>query len=970
MRSRRDQEESANAGEKPAVSPGRRPKYPPAAIVAPTRYEGLDPGRAPVVSEPRLSLAAVEARRVLAGLEAAGGRAPGLAAPTVRVLRRGLAAGCTHWLGENRLDWWQRFSDAEAASHAALSTAALTDDSTFACEFSPAIGATVDWESRRDGDDPHTLPGLGFRIVSRDPRCRPIVRELALAADPDGVPERRPAPHRAVVNAWVGEPGEAADAPRPSLFVVFDTPQRAVGLSYGFLAAENRQGAISAEGVELIAYDRDGRIVQRSRGDDLLTGRASRNAIDPQTAFARIGVRSGASSIVAAELRFGRERAHVDDDQGEFVQEPQVVYRVWHEPFPAAAVLQTEIEVEGRLDPASADQVVRLPFRCDSAAAFLRGFRAEFPDGPEGTLGLSGTQGLSLHLGSTTADREARISFRAVFRAAATAATEAPQFKAKAFVSVLAWDSREMELFDTTANVSMRETEATQADMEGVDLCRWTAASGQRLRTEGAGAPDCGPPSGGLSSLGFSFPRAAEIEDLQVEFGEPRPEGLIAGSLPRIAWPVTFVAESSRDSKVSWWAGCRGLAGPSVVAGPVFSSSKALRHGLRSEDPTEHVILVGDDGGQEASPPLPPRPPKEDPGHFFVTWTPEGTRADLALAVEADMAFAAVNNIWMEVDGPPQALDCEVLGVRYDGRTFQFKLGGGIRTFQDNLPPPLNWIGSGIPTEQRHRIAFFPVVTGVVRRRQTATPRLSTRPVRFDGVVEGTFAEIPAETGLLRNDGGAPVTVTGVQLAGPHRGDFYVLLAKTARRVRTDTLYFESLEASGNVVPLFDVDRILPLVIAPGETLVISANAYIQGPGERRAALELATNDPFNELVTIDIVAAPGEAAPAARVMPERIDFHPRAVGEQQMRRAFVESLGRTPLLVTGVTLASPSQAFSFVAPGYNPPAIYQVEPGDTWPPTDFRITFTPPAPGVFETSLNVQTNAGVLVLPLRGQGV
>lgn len=955
MTDRRDQDASAGADEKAAVyrvSPGKRPKYPPEAIVAPTRYEGLDPGRAPVVSEARRHRAAVEVRRALAGLEAARGRAPGLVAPKVGVLRRGLAAGCTHWLGENRLDWWQRFSDAEATSHAALSTAALTDDSTFACEFSPEIGAIVDWESRRDGDDPHTLAGLGFRIVSRDPRCRPIVRELALAVDPDGVPELRPAPHRAVVNAWVGEPGQVADAPRPSLFVVFETPQRAVGLSYGFLSAENRQGDISAEGVELIAYDRDGRIVKRSRGDDLRAGRRSRNAIDPQTAFSRIGVRSGASSIVAVELRFGRERAHIDDDQGEFVQEPQVVYRVWHEPLPAAAVLQTEIEVEGRLDAASVGRAVRLPFRCDSAAAFLRGFRAEFPDGPEDT------HGLSLHLDSTTAEREARISFRAVFRSAAAAATEAPQFKVKAFVSVLAWDSREMELFDATASVSMRETEATQADMEGVDLCRWMTASGRRLRTEGAGTPDCRAPSGGLTSFGFSFPRAAEIEALQVEFGKPRPEGLIAGSLPRIAWPVTFVAESSRDSKVAWWAGCRGLAGPSVVVGPVFRSSKALRRGLRSEDPTEHVILVGDDGGQEGSPPLPPRPPKEDPGHFFATWTPEGTRADLALAVEADMAFAAVNNIWMEVDGSPHALDCEVLGVRYDGRTFQFKLGGGIST------EPAS------ETEQRHRIAFFPVVTGVVRRRQTATPRLWTRPVRFDGVVEGTFAEVPAETGLLRNDGGAPVTVTGVQLAGPHRGDFYVLLAKTTRHARTDTLYFESLEASGGVVPLFDVDRILPLVIAEGETLVISANAYIQGPGERRAALELATNDPFNELVTIEIVAAPGEAAPAARILPERIDFHPRAVGEQQMRRAFVESLGRTPLLVTGVTLASPSQAFSFVAPGYNPPAIHQVEPGDTWPSTDLRITFSPPAAGVFETSLNVQTNAGVLVLRLRGQGV
>lgn len=72
-------------------------------------------------------------------------------------------------------------------------------------------------------------------------------------------------------------------------------------------------------------------------------------------------------------------------DPGRPIRTPPLIYRVWHEGMPPAAVNQGFTETiwdnGGSTATESNHPVEYLPFRCDQAVVMLRGFRAAFLDG-------------------------------------------------------------------------------------------------------------------------------------------------------------------------------------------------------------------------------------------------------------------------------------------------------------------------------------------------------------------------------------------------------------------------------------------------------------------------------------------------------------------------------------------------------------------------------------------------------------
>jgi hypothetical protein len=102
------------------------------------------------------------------------------------------------------------------------------------------------------------------------------------------------------------------------------------------------------------------------------------------TVFNLVGVRHQGGAITSVELRFHDPENHI--------LEPQIVFRIWHEPLPLSAVKQGTLATEGgrgafappsdrpviRLPPPPVPfgpDEIRLPFRCNRAVVMLRGFK-------------------------------------------------------------------------------------------------------------------------------------------------------------------------------------------------------------------------------------------------------------------------------------------------------------------------------------------------------------------------------------------------------------------------------------------------------------------------------------------------------------------------------------------------------------------------------------------------------------------
>ncbi|MGH8671942.1 MAG: hypothetical protein ACREUA_07895, partial [Burkholderiales bacterium] len=278
---------------------------------------------------------------------------------------------------------------------------------------------------------------------------------------------------------------------RPSLWIDFDSPRRAVGIEYSYVRA---MGGIDPSGVKLIAYDRAGRFIIGTDGKGCIVGRDGlppqgsscaplplpRTYVDDNEMDQRIGVRDAAGNITTVELRFDYAKADSlpPEGPGRRIIEPQVIARIWHEALPPAAVLQDlvgtelrspgDVPGEGVFSFAPFEETYRvplgprsfrLPYRFDRAAAFLRGFRFE-------ALDSSPHEVSTLEAGITQNDfmfvpgvgEEVTIT-------PAGAVRSVLPFRVVPYFTLVAWDSEQASLSFSTSSTEPRSAHDIQQDI-------------------------------------------------------------------------------------------------------------------------------------------------------------------------------------------------------------------------------------------------------------------------------------------------------------------------------------------------------------------------------------------------------------------------------------------------------------------------------------------------------------------------
>ena len=281
---------------------------------------------------------------------------------------RGLAE-CPYYLPKNRFewwDWWHNNKDSERMPDGPLSILEGADSAQASIEvefcstlatvvgtdlgdISRVVGRNLPWDSLADGASPNETAGIEFLIRENRPGSVPVIREIDV--DIGGEVSRRRVLVHGVEEGYEPDPA----LPRPSLFFDFAVAQRAVALEFGFLSDDEGR-RIESRRALLIAYDRDGGMVGASNGSITRV-----SYLRPNFVRNVIGIRDRHGSIRSVELRFGGS-----DNP---IPEPQLVYRIWHEALPPAAVRQGSVEQvwHGPGHPENSDQEVeeKLPFHCD-----------------------------------------------------------------------------------------------------------------------------------------------------------------------------------------------------------------------------------------------------------------------------------------------------------------------------------------------------------------------------------------------------------------------------------------------------------------------------------------------------------------------------------------------------------------------------------------------------------------------------
>ncbi len=485
---------------------------------------------------------------------------------------RGQQVGlCNHYLPANRFDWWDaqvpNTDEIRIRPGAETPQEALRDE--FCSPFSTVVGAdlgelppapygrTISWDDLPDDASPNAVPGIEFSVRKARPESVPVLRTLSVEVG------RGRVDRKILINGV--EAGYEPDPtrPRPSLFIDFAVPQRAVGLEFGFFVDDESadERVIDPGRVRLIAHDRDGVVLLESSAGVTRTGNLEAN-----TVFNVIGVRHQGGAIRSVELRFGGP-----DNP---IQEPQIVSRIWHEPLPPAAVLQGTLALEGepvrragpggrevepgarpdepgfspdedesepgagaggrrgpayRLPPPVDQQgqpipfgpaQITLPFLCDRALAMMRGFKLQFLDQlphevHEIAAGLNNWSVFRVEPGGTiTLDPSGWL-----LSDTRDAFGYGVPYRVLIYYTLLAWNADQMELY--TSEVFDAQSNLTQDDL----------ASGSIEKRDPCPVPDaermgadptavCGPLFGGMQWFRFRTPRDQEYGQIFLATGQ------------------------------------------------------------------------------------------------------------------------------------------------------------------------------------------------------------------------------------------------------------------------------------------------------------------------------------------------------------------------------------------------------------------------------------------------------------------
>jgi hypothetical protein len=709
------------------------------------------------------------------------------------------------------------------------------------------------------------------------------------------------------------------DQPWPPLVIDFDRPQRAVGLEFVAPSIDGHsEGRYAAAAYRLEAFDAAGNAIPSCESDAThLTSDERNNAglvgrlLTDRVRY--IGVRDDFGQIASVRFRTLRERERNPNNPGPQIRNPPAVIRIWHEPLPPAAVLQSEIELVGPAGiPGSLDGVslpIRLPFALDRAVVFLRGFRFEFLDQRPRPV-----NGLGVRVGNVNNGRaELEVdAFREVkVRVSGTLdppGPDQPAFSVRAYFGLLAWDSRQVLMHPHDGDVIL----GRNPDQSGDPF----SPSGQTYKL-GVNSEDY------VGWAVYGVPHAVMAAGASNGFYDV---GMTAYFHAGIRFGVSNTATTGLARlSASTQTASRELAGAAMrVYHALGATARVYTHSA-----PELTLLPGirplmlDGPGQagriDANPyaiaPRPLGPRQESPNGGFQFWSDlvlgEGPAHINPFVIEidrdVDLAVVSLDSFRFEPQDQIRELDVEVRGKKHEDRFVEYQLGAGTAT------KPL-----GQP--EAHFIPFVPLVSGVVTRKN---PRSHARSHHSKTVNVNTSTTTAVTEGRLWNLGSAPLMVSDCVIDGPDIADFtnVKLRLHATDQSRNRTVDADKLWTS------------LPFRVFTGEYLAVSATFQPSATGPRLAFLRFLTNGiaPIAEQA-IELRGVGVLPGGVASLSPARIDFFGCRVDED--RHAFVDILcAGAPVYIDAFHFTGPGAAyFSAVPDGAPRPSgpPYEIKAGHT----------------------------------------
>ena len=879
----------------------------------------------------------------------------------------GLAVGCDplHYLLDreginattgidNRFSWWDKTppNSGPLQPPASVSTQDAARGSLI-CHFHPALARVVGVADSR-------ISGAGFKVLSwTDPaqlaQSEFVIRRLRPHTLPsvENLPRAGGGNERVLLNGSEVPVDTGGDRFRPSVWLDFAVPQRAVAVEYGIPSSATEQ--IKHAGVKLIGYNAGGGVLNlQSDGREY----GGRNTVLVPGDFGNvIGIQDRDGRIARVELRFdytNADRLDEGGDPGDKITAPQVVQRVWHEPLPPAAVKQgfvgvsthDEVSPSGtfaaltfrqRFGKDPGPETVTVPFGFDRAIVMIRGLRWNFAFfdplpvtemsaalTPAGVAEISGNRELTI-TPSGRLNGDGRMS---------------DKFHVVVDYTVLAWRRDQVELFSATGSASSGGAQNNDAVNNIVlsDPCPFssTSISVERRREV------CGPLFGAPQSFALRMSPAQEIS--RIDMIIPSETGFFSrngvtlrredqGNQPVVRWQQLVHLESSDDNAQTLEFGGTILSGTSLKVGPDALASAPASVANAANPTTFPRAETG---------------PRNDRSVYgFGIDLPRSL--GIAWPVLGDVAFVALEEFYSEPNGPLHEFDVEVKGDSYQGSIIDWKVGLGI----DTEPPIIGGIGAS-----RNRfIATTPLFGAIDNVAPFALATARKTDVVFDRGVSGLTQNTPDTLGVLENTSSQALWIDEMR-RGNQPGDAlfqleFVMPRHPMERGSNPLSFVRVTESQLN-------DR-MPLLLRPGERITILGRysptkpTFLPDIGSAEFRVRGVSSS-----IRVFALGAAIEGSPAAEWRPAQLTFDSALpAGDPGLTQvAFLVTTGSTPLAVNRL-------AFEDASLGYRHELLPLIEPemmgvrvicGDAT--TKCRQ----------QTRLIAETNAGPIALTVRLQ--
>ena len=827
----------------------------------------------------------------------------------------------------NRLSWWTKTPPATSELSAYL---------PFDCVFHPLLRQRMSWAGQDTGDSPSdNATPFSFTFLDRPPSSIATIQNMPVTVMTGfDASSRMPGYHSVVVNAVADDFVLEDSQPWPPLTIVFDQCQRAVGIEYGF--AGDRE--ISPVGVQLTAYSRSGAELVRSQGG--VGGLGSPSPIQPGEVFHQIGVQHRWGEIRYVVLSVSTDRAG-EIDPGEPIQTPPLIYRVWHESMPPAAVTQgfTETVWSGGSNVSESHHPIEyLPFRCDQAVVLLRGFRVAFLDGqPRQTTGMEIAFNVQREQGSLRIAPTANSGLQ-------TREEPAPPRMVRLYYTLLAWDSEQVDAKATGFSGGVfGGLGQGRAERESSGVFQFT----DLVVPNPCGPIPCSDPPLGAFTGFRVWSGEGNLETMELAQDLDRSFSQVAGQ--DVVWPVTLaVTDTQADIFFYWW-----LIHAQILTGGI-SSTSPHGYGFFFGPPRE---------GNSAGPGVLRRPfhvsdfcgvrPAFGVGRYSPT-ADEVLNAGLGLPIEADLAFPVLGTWTIEANNRPvREMEVEVHSRRYDGAVLDWQVGRGASL-------------SGPENEDCLFIAAAPMF-GQLSRTSRSRGTVEVQHAIFE-TVPGIVATTPVRFGVVRNLGPGPLLITRAAKGGIDEAQFSIRLGITGSGDPAWQAATFPEFPRRSVFALEDFFAGPPVQLLAGEAMLIGGRFFTEDTGERNAFLEFGINW-IPGTVTVQLLGRTIQSNAVAQWIPTRINFGLQPIGRQHLRNALITSDGSTPLVITAIRLEDTQAGFNILSSGGSgvTGVRFQIQPGASY---QVPVLFQPQTQGHVTTRVIAETNAGDIVLELHGTGV